>query len=113
MSSRARLYLTQMAESLRRIEDYAHGGATVFYRSPVLQDAIVHNLEILGESVKQLPPDLLASYPLVEWSMIARMRDRLAHHYLDLDLEIVWEVVQRDLPAVKVAVEAMMRALDS
>jgi len=71
----------------------------------------VHNLEVIGASVMELPADLLAAYPHIPGSSIARMRDRLAHHYLGLDLEIVWEVVGHDLPPLKEVVVARLRTL--
>lgn len=72
----------------------------------------MHNLELIGSCVKELPPGLLTEFPQIPWSSIARMRDRLAHHYLGVDLEIVWAVVGRDLPPLHEAVMALMQTLD-
>ncbi|WP_082343672.1 HepT-like ribonuclease domain-containing protein [Sulfobacillus thermosulfidooxidans] len=111
MTARAPAYLTQILQSLDRIASYSAEGSRAFFESPLLQDGIVHNLELIGASVKQLPAELLASHPNIPWSAIARMRDRLAHHYLGLDLELVWEVVQHDLPPLKDAVIAMLQTI--
>ena len=83
-------------------------GSCVFFASPLLQAGVVHNLELIRASVKELRADLLAAYPDVPWSSMARMRDRGAHHYLGLDWEIVWEVVGHDLPPLKEAVVALL-----
>ena len=86
-------------------------GSRAFFESTLIQHGIVHNLELIGTPVKELPVDLLSEYPHLPWSSIARMRDRLAHHYLSLDWEIVWEVVGHDLPPLKEAVVAMLRTM--
>ncbi len=112
MTIRSRTHLTQILASITRIESYSAGGVASFFDSSLLQDGIVHHLELIGASVKELPTGLPTSHSDVPWSSIARMRDRLAHHYLDLDLEIVWEVVAHDLPPLKEAVEAILRTLD-
>lgn len=110
MIARSRAYLEQILQSIERISLYAAEGSRAFFESTLLQDGIVHNLELIGASVKELPPDLLSAYPHIPWSAIARMRDRLAHHYLSLDLEIVWEVVIHDLPPLKAVVVTMLQA---
>ncbi len=111
MIPRSRTYLEQILVSISRIESYASGGADVFFESTLLQDGIVHNLELIGASVKELPADMLDAFPNIPWSSIARMRDYLAHHYLNVDLEIVWEVVRQDLPPLKDAVEDVLRSI--
>ncbi len=65
------------------------------------QDAVVRNLEILGEAVKNLPESFTAEYPEVPWRFIAGMRDKLIHHYFGVSLAIVWETVQSDIPALR------------
>src|SRR3546814_9126145 len=62
------------------------------------QDAVVRNLEILGEAAKRLSPEFRAHHPQIEWSQIAGMRDRLIHHSFGVNWEIVWNVVQERLP---------------
>lgn len=72
-------------------------------RSALLDDptnsrAIVRSLEVIGEAVKKLPPDLRTKYLQVDWSDIAGMRDVLIHHYFGIDYDIVWEVLQQHFP---------------
>jgi len=57
-------------------------------------------MEILGEAVKRLPPDLCQRYPVVQWKLIAGMRDRVSHGYDGIDYGILWNTVQDDLPGV-------------
>ena len=67
---------------------------------PTISRAIVRSLEVIGEAVKKLPPELRAKYPHVDWSDIAGMRDVLIHHYFGIDYDIVWEVLQEQIPVL-------------
>lgn len=60
--------------------------------------------------MKRLPPEVLARYPGVPWQRIARFRDRLAHGYFDLDLHIVWDLIQNKLPALAHEVGEILRS---
>ncbi len=71
-------------------------------------DAVVRNLEIIGEAVKQIPPEVRALSPNVTWSKIAGMRDLLIHAYFNIDLEIVWDVVQNKLADLKATAETLL-----
>ena len=71
-------------------------------------DAIIRNLEIVGEAVKQVPASLRDEYPSVEWRKIAGLRDILIHRYFDVNIEIVWEIVQLNIPTLKTKIEQMI-----
>jgi uncharacterized protein with HEPN domain len=73
----------------------------------LVYDAVRVRLIEIGEAVKAISPDLLATAPEVPWSAIARMRDHLAHHYFDTDHAIVVDVVDNELPALMAAVEML------
>jgi len=72
-------------------------------------DAVVRNLEVIGEAVKQLPVDLRAREPGVDWQKIAGLRDILIHHYFGIDVDILWDIIQNKLPALEVSVGALLR----
>lgn len=61
-------------------------------------DAVVRNLQIIGEAVKQIPPEIRDQYPSVEWRKIAGLRDILAHAYFSLENETLWDIVQNKVP---------------
>ncbi len=71
-------------------------------------DAVVRNLEIVGEAVKSVPKELLASQPHIEWKRIARFRDIIAHYYFKVDFEVVWSITQEDLDPLTVAVSSIL-----
>ncbi len=73
----------------------------IFISDPVLSRAIIRSLEIIGEASKHIPPDFQNKYPLVEWKVMAGMRDRLIHHYFGVDFETVYTTVKDDLPQLK------------
>lgn len=75
---------------------------------PTISRAIVRSLEVIGEAVKKLPPELRAKYPHVEWSDIAGMRDVLIHNYFGIDYDIVWEVLQEHIPDLQHELERII-----
>jgi len=64
-------------------------------------DAVVRNVEIIGEASKQLPDDFKTHYPQVPWQQMAGMRNRIVHDFAGVDLELVWEVVTKSLPVLE------------
>jgi len=73
------------------------------------RDAVVRNLEIIGEAVKKLPAQMKGDHAEVEWKKIAGLRDILVHDYFGIDMDIVWDIVQNKLPAL---IEQVQRILD-
>ena len=69
-----------------------------FHNNPVLKRAFVRSLEITGEATKNIPKAFREKHNNVEWRNIARMRDKLIHHYFGIDYSIVWDVVKNEIP---------------
>ena len=101
MSDRDWIYLTHILEAIADIQCFvADGGKTAFMSDRKTQSAVVRQLEIIGEAVKNLSAGLTASEPGVPWRLIAGTRDRLIHAYFKVDLDAVWSMVEQDLPAL-------------
>ncbi len=96
-----RAYLCHRRDSIAKIELYATVGKEEFMSLSHWQDAIIRNLEIIGEATKRLSNPLKDSYPNIPWRNIAGLRDVLIHDYMGVDLESVWNVVENDLPPLK------------
>jgi uncharacterized protein with HEPN domain len=79
---------------------------------PHWQDATIRQLEIIGEATKRLSPELRSRYSDVPWRRIAGLRDVLIHDYMGVDLDAVWQVTQKDLPALIEQVGSILKKLE-
>lgn len=105
----SKVYLEDILEATRKITTYTGGlSRAAFLADDKTIDAVVRNLEVIGEAVKQLPDDLRAQHSAVEWKKIAGLRDMLIHEYFGLDAEIVWDIVQNKVPALDREVRVML-----
>lgn len=80
----------------------------MFIGSPMAQDAVIRNFEVIGEAVKRIPESLKEERPDIPWRRIAGLRDVLIHQYMRVDLEAVWAIVRDDLPEFKQAVAEIL-----
>jgi uncharacterized protein with HEPN domain len=94
-------YLADMREAIVRIQGYTSGITYgQFLADSKTQDAVIRNIEILGEAAKHLPATLTSTHSEIEWKSIAGMRDRLVHDYFGVNVDILWDVLQTKLPAL-------------
>lgn len=109
MSRDWRLYLDDIAECTRRVSEYTRGMTfEQFVTDTRTYDAVLRNLEIVGEAAKQLPVEIRNRYEEVPWTEVSRFRDRLAHGYHSLRDEIIWRVVTEDVPALRIRVQRIL-----
>jgi uncharacterized protein with HEPN domain len=106
-----RVYLLHALDAIDAIIEYTADGRDAFFSDRKTQDAVVRNVEIIGQAVKGLSEDARALEPTVPWRQIAGMRDKLIHEYFGVDLALVWDVVERELPALRPRMEEMIRRL--
>jgi uncharacterized protein with HEPN domain len=99
--SNDRLYIEHMRKALEKIEGYASAGYNDFMAYTHWQDAVIRQLEILGEATKMLSQELRDQYPEVPWRRIAGLRDVLIHDYMGVDLDAVWQITQKDIPELR------------
>ncbi len=111
MSSRGtRLYLEDIRTSIRRIEQYTRGVSfDEFYRNHLMIDAVVRNLTIIGEAVKNIPTELKSKNPEVAWKEIKGMRNKVMHEYFGTDEEILWKTIQDDISVFKKQIARLLK----
>jgi uncharacterized protein with HEPN domain len=106
--SRDELYLRHILDAIQKIERYAVVGHDEFIAESLRHDAVIRQLEIIGEAAKRLSSQALSRRPDVPWRQVAGMRDVLIHNYMGVDLERVWNVVQADLPLLRSVVAELL-----
>jgi len=102
-------YLDHMLKCIGLIEDYSKGGMREFLGDRKTQDAVIRNLQTIAESAKRLPDTMKDKHPEVSWKAVGGLRNVLVHDYLGVDVKQVWEIVSKDLPGLKRALEAMKK----
>lgn len=107
------LYLDDIVQSAEKIGSYVQGFSYDEFRSNnVVVDAVLFNLQVIGEAAKKLPDDARAAMPEVEWVSAAGFRDIIVHHYFALDTQIVWNVVVDRIPELLRVTRALLERLD-
>lgn len=103
MSKRAmRLYLQDILTSIKAIEEYSQGLTfETFSQDRKTVDAAVRNLEIIGEAARNVPKELQEKHPDIPWGRMISMRNKVIHEYSGVDVEILWQTIQEDLPQLK------------
>ena len=110
MSSRSdQAYLKDILEACQRACAYtADMTFEQFLTDTKTQDAVIRNVEIIGEAIKQLTDAVTERHTDIPWSQAARMRDRLIHHYFGINLDVVWSVIREDLPVLRQQIQEIV-----
>lgn len=103
-------YLEDLKAEADAVARFTSEGKTQFLQDDRIQYAVMMAYARIGEIVKHIPDDLLATQPQVEWKDIKGFRDVLLHRYFDINVMRVWEAVEK-LPALQAAIEALLAGL--
>jgi uncharacterized protein with HEPN domain len=103
-----RVYLEHIRDALADIATYTSAGRDAFFDERIRQDATLRKLEVIGQAVKNLSEESKSKRPQIPWKQIAGMRDKVIHDYFGVNLDIVWAVVEKDLPQLERAVRDLL-----
>lgn len=108
-----KIFLKDILNSMELIEDYVDGlDFDEFKKDQKTIDAVIRNIEIIGEASKQIPEDIKRKYTIVPWKEMARMRDKMIHGYFTIMHEILWETAKHDIPDTKPLIKDILDELD-
>ena len=113
MKKDPKILIEHVLECIERIEEYVEGTTKdKFFSSGQLQDAVIRRIEIIGEAVKNISEKVKTKYPKIEWKKIAGTRDTIIHAYFSVDLDIVWNIIKKDLPKLKRQMEKIKEEIE-
>jgi uncharacterized protein with HEPN domain len=104
--------LLDILEAIERIEKYEDDGKAAFLSDELIQTWMVHHIEIIGEACRSLSDEFQARHANIPWADIIGMRNILIHHYFGIDAEAVWSVVERDIPELKLNLQAILKTIE-
>lgn len=111
MSRSIRLYLADILASCGKVKRYTQGmNFEDLQADERTYDAVIRNLQIIGEAVKNIPQEIRAKYPEIEWRKIAGLRDILAHAYFSLEAETIWDIVENKITPLLEVVQRIIEA---
>lgn len=103
------VYAHHILDSILRMEDYLQGSEYEdFIENTLLQAGVIREIEVIGEATKRLSDDIRKKYPDIPWRRMAGMRDKLIHDYMGIDVDAVWETVEKDIPHLKIAIQKVI-----
>lgn len=104
------IYIDHIQECIQKILKYTEDiDQDEFLANTMISDAVIRNLEIIGEAVKKISEDFKMTYQTVEWKKIAGMRDKLIHDYIGVDLWAVWVVVTENIPVLNTQISEILK----
>ncbi len=103
-----RIYLLHIRECLDRIQQYTASNRDRFLSDTLIQDAVIRNLQTLAESSQRFSDLLKLKHHEVDWRNITGFRNVVVHDYLGIDVEQIWDIVEQDLPKLRIAIDSMI-----
>ncbi len=104
-----KVFIVDILEAIQKIEMFTHEMTfEAFMKDERTKDAVLRNLEVIGEAVKNIPESIKERYRDLDWKAVTGMRDKLIHEYFGVSFTIVWETVKNDLPPFKKRMEGIL-----
>ena len=110
MSKDPKVFANHILDSINAIESFLkEESKEEIEKNRMKQSAVIRELEVIGEAVKNLPNSVKEASPEIAWKQIAGMRDKLIHHYFGVDLDAVWETIKRNIPSYKGNIQNILK----
>ena len=107
------LLVEDILEAMNKIEDYISGMEFQDFKSNSMAiDAVLRNLEVIGEASNNLPSNILSEYSEVPWKRMIGLRNIVIHEYFGVDLNIIWRIITKDIPETKPELEEVLEDLE-
>lgn len=104
------VFLEDAINSIEKIEKYLQNiEFEDFCKNEMMVDAVIRNLEVLGEAIRNVPQEIKDRYPEIEWKEAIGFRNILIHNYFGIDLETIWETIKKDIPKFKKEIEEILK----
>lgn len=115
MSTRSyKLFLSDILESMNKIEQYIKGLTYESFESnSMVVDAVIRNLEIVGEASKNIPEEVRLTYSDIPWKRMIGLRNMTIHEYFGIDESIIWEIITKNLPETKPKIMEVLKEIDA
>jgi uncharacterized protein with HEPN domain len=106
------LLLKDIEESIKKIKAYTKGMSfKMFQNDDKTIDAVIRNFEIIGEAANRIPDEIKDKFNEVNWHRIRGFRNRIVHDYMGVDLEIIWEIIEKNINELQVQIEEMINRI--
>jgi uncharacterized protein with HEPN domain len=103
-------YLEHILLSIKKIKEYTKDLSKADFNSnELVQDAVIRNIEIIGEATKKISQELKSKFKEIPWREISAMRDKLVHDYMGIDVEVVWKTVTDDIPLIETLINKIYK----
>lgn len=107
-----KLYLSHIIKAINTIQEYLKGFSyNEFLKDVKTQDAVIRNLEIIGEASSKLEQNFIKKLPQIPWRDIKDFRNKLIHDYWELNLEVIWEAATKETPQLKKLLQPILKTL--
>jgi len=111
MSKRnAKLLLDDLLEAIEKIQTYTNElQFDDFQNDTKTIDAVIRNIEIIGEATAHFPTEFIQKHPDIQWHKIISTRNRIIHGYFDVSLKLVWQIIENELPTLKTKIQTLLK----